>query len=194
MGYETYQKILNEAVMELKEDEFSELFDDSLSPAHGEKNYVQDSQLETDLEIGFPTTYVENISERISLYRELDSIQSEAALQDYKKRLIDRFGVLPESGEELLQVVRLRWLCMRLGIERIILKQGSMIIYFPQNNQSQYYQSEVFGKIISWCMSRWQRCKVRDVEGKRSAVIQDVRTINGAFTLLSKIELSNTNE
>ena len=194
LGYETYQKILNEAVMELKEDEFSELFDDSLSPAHGEKNYVQDSQLETDLEIGFPTTYVENISERISLYRELDSIQSEAALQDYKKRLIDRFGVLPESGEELLQVVRLRWLCMRLGIERIILKQGSMIIYFPQNNQSQYYQSEVFGKIISWCMSRWQRCKVRDVEGKRSAVIQDVRTINGAFTLLSKIELSNTNE
>ncbi len=194
LGYETYQKILNEAVMELKEDEFSELFDDNLNSSRGEKNYVQDSQLETDLEIGFPTTYVENISERISLYRELDSIQSEAALQDFKKRLIDRFGVVPEAGEELLQVVRLRWLCMRLGIERIILKQGTMIIYFPQNNQSSYYQSEVFGKIISWCMSRWQRCKVRDLEGKRSAVIQDVRTINGAFTLLSKIELSHTNE
>lgn len=188
LGYETYQKILNEAVMELKEDEFQDLFEEAATTRTGEKHYVQDSQLESDLEIGFPPEYVENISERISLYRELDGIQSEAELLEFKKRLIDRFGTLPEAGEELLQVVRLRWLCMRLGIEKIVLKQGNLIIFFPANNNSPYYQSETFGKVISWCMNRWQRCRVRDIDGRRSAVIQDVRTVNGAYTLLSKIE------
>lgn len=188
LGYETYQKILNEAVMELKEDEFQDLFEEATTTRSGEKHYVQDCQLESDLEIGFPPEYVENISERISLYRELDSIQTEEALLEFKKRLIDRFGILPQAGEELLQVVRLRWLCMRLGIEKIVLKQSNLIIYFPANNNSPYYQSETFGKVISWLMSRWQRCKVRDIDGRRSAVITDVKTVNGAFTLLSKIE------
>lgn len=190
LGYETYQKILNEAVMELKEDEFQDLFEEATTYSSGEKHYVQDSQLESDLEIGFPPHYVENISERISLYRELDGIQTEDALLEFKKRLIDRFGILPQAGEELLQVVRLRWLCMRLGIEKIVLKQGNLIIFFPANNNSPYYQSETFGKIISWCMDRWQRCRVRDVDGRRSAVINEVRTVNGAYTLLSKIEQS----
>lgn len=189
LGYETYQKILNEAVMELKEDEFQELFTDAVNgDQSASHHYVQDSQLESDLEIGFPSTYVENISERISLYRELDGIQNEEALLAFKKRMIDRFGTLPEAGEELLQVVRLRWLCMRLGIEKIVLKQERLSIYFPSNLQSPYYQSETFGKVIGWLMSRWQRCRVRDIDGRRSAVIENVKTVNGAFTLLSKIE------
>ena len=197
LGYETYQKILNEAVQELKENEFQDLFEDAIG---GEQiseavNYVNDTQLESDLEIGFPQNYVENISERISLYRELDSLQNERELDAFRLRLTDRFGVLPPAAEELLQVVRLRWLCMRLGIEKIVLKQERLIIYFPANNQSPYYQSDTFGKIISFICSRPQRCRLREIpihegseEKRRSAVIEQVRTINGAYNLLSKIE------
>lgn len=197
LGYETYQKILAEAVHELKEEEFQDLFEDAIGgeQASGSKYYVNDSQLESDLEIGFPQSYVENISERITLYRELDSIQNEDALVAFKKRLIDRFGVLPEAGEELLQVVRLRWLCMRLGIEKIILKQGRLTIYFPSNMQSPYYKSDTFGKVLQFVVTRPQRCRLRELpvregsdEKKRSAVIEQVKTVNGAFTLLSKIE------
>ncbi len=197
LGYETYQKILTEAVHELKEEEFQDLFEDAIGgeQTSGGKYYVNDTQLESDLEIGFPSTYIENISERISLYRELDSIQNEDALIAFKKRLIDRFGVLPEAGEELLQVVRLRWLCMRLGIEKIILKQERLTIYFPSNMQSPYYKSDTFGKVLQFIVTRPQRCKLRELpvregsnEKKRSAVIEQVKTVNGAFTLLSKIE------
>ena len=195
LGYETYQRILQEAVFELKEEEFQDLFEDADAAEKASQNYVNDSQLDSDLEIGFPPEYIENISERITLYRELDSIQSEDRLLDFKKRLIDRFGTLPEQGEELLQVVRLRWLAMRLGIEKIVLKQGRMALYFPTNNNSPFYQSEVFGRILRFVIARPQKCQFRETpvregspEKRRSVVIDQVRTVNGAFNLLSKIE------
>ena len=195
LGYETYQRILQEAVLELKEDEFKELFAEEEADENRQSTYVTDSQLDSDLEIGFPPEYIENISERITLYRELDSIQNEQALIVFKNKLIDRFGALPEQGEELLQVVRLRWLCMRLGIEKIVLKQGRMVLYFPTNTQSPYYQSEAFGKMLRFVMARPQKCQFRETpvrEGspdkKRSVIIDQVRTVNGAFNLLSKIE------
>ena len=198
LGYETYQRILQEAVLELKEEEFQDLFEEEEKDETRQTTYVTDSQLDSDLEIGFPPEYIENISERITLYRELDSIQNEQALILFKNKLIDRFGTLPEQGEELLQVVRLRWLCIRLGIEKIVLKQGRMTLYFPSNPHSPYYQSETFGKILRFVVARPQKCQFRETpvrEGstdkKRSVIIDQVRTVNGAFTLLTKIETDN---
>ncbi len=195
LGYETYQRILQEAVLELKEEEFQDLFEEEEADETRQTAYVTDSQLDSDLEIGFPQDYIENISERITLYRELDSIQNEQALLAFKEKLVDRFGQLPEQGEELLQVVRLRWLCIRLGIEKIVLKQERMVLYFPSNNHSPYYQSEAFGKILRFVVARPKKCQFRETpirEGlpdkRRSVIIDQVRTVNGAFNLLSKIE------
>ncbi len=195
LGYETYQRILNEAVQELKD----ELLPEENTPAMGgteeqKKNWVQDSQLESDLPLGFPPDYVENISERITLYRELDGLRNEDQLTEFKKRMLDRFGALPEQAEELLNVVRLRWICCRLGVEKVLLKSGRLVLYFVQH-EDRYYQSDAFGKILTYIVNRAQRCQLveeKDKKGKptgrRYAVIQQVQTVGGAINLLSKIE------
>ncbi len=189
LGYETYQRILNEAVMELREEEFADLFEDEGQGTQDKGQvWVNDSQLDTDLEIGFPEEYVENISERITLYRELDGLLNEDALLSFKKRLIDRFGGIPDAGEELLTVVRLRWLCIRLGIERIMLKQGKMTLFFPSNNNSPYYQSSTFTSILTYVVNNPKRCLLREQEnGKRSVVIISVPSVREAYEILSKI-------
>ena len=202
LGYETYQRILNEAVEELKEEEgFNPAFPqgEGDSPANGqwanEKTvWCQDAQLETDIPVCFPTDYIENISERITLYRELDSLRSENQLLNYRKRLIDRFGVLPEPAEELLEVVRLRWLCCRLGIEKILLKGERMTMYFVQNKEA-YWQSEPFGNLIQYAVTRPERSSLHEETdkkgyktGRRYMTVINVKTINGAMTLLHKIE------
>lgn len=190
LGYETYQRILNEAVLELKHDEFHTLFDneDNLTDmVRVQGNWVNDSLLDSDLEIGFPEDYIENISERITLYRELDSLQSETALTDFRKRLIDRFGTLPPEAEELLTVVRLRWKCMTLGIEKIVLKMGRMTLYFPANSASPYYQSDAFGRIINYIVNNPRRCQLRDQNGRRSAVIADVNSIRETFDIINQL-------
>lgn len=196
LGYETYQRILNEAVHELKEEEFGELFEEENATISlgrsGKQQWVTDCQLESDLEIGFPTDYIENISERITLYRELDNLQDETALLTFTKNLIDRFGVMPPQAEELLSVVRLRWQCMRMGIEKVVLKQERMIIYFPSNLNSPYYQSDIFGKILTFITNNYRRCQVRDLNGKRSAVISEVRSIREAFDVVQKFDGSLT--
>ena len=199
LGYETYQRILNEAVEELQEEA------ESLRRREGEeairresrvesgKQWCSDSQLETDLSIHFPPLYIENISERITLYRELDTLHSEQQLLDYRKKLIDRFGPLPEEADELLSVVKLRWLCCRLGIEKVFLKQEQLTIFFVQRKEA-YWQSEAFGKIIQFIIERPQRCTIQEEfdkkgnkTGRRYAVIKDVKTIGGAIHLLSKV-------
>ena len=200
LGYETYQRILNEAVEELREEEG--LGNDEMSATTSlndgmmgaQRLWCTDSQLETDLPICFPTDYIENISERITLYRELDSIRSEEQLLEFRKRLIDRFGVLPEPAEELLSVVQLRWLCCRLGIEKILLKGERMTMYLVQHKDA-YWQSEQFGRIIQYAATRPERCLLHEEKdkkgiptGRRMVTITNVKTINGAITLLSKIE------
>ena len=200
LGYETYQRILNEAVEELKEEmslgdaslqDGAERLQDAKTTGH---LWCNDSQLETDLPISFPTDYIENISERITLYRELDSLHSEEQLVDYKKRLIDRFGPLPEPAEELLSVVRLRWLCCRMGIEKILLKGERMTMYLVQHKDA-YWQSEQFGNMIQYAVTRPERCSLHEEKdkkgiptGRRYVTITNVKTIAGAITLLSKIE------
>ena len=206
LGYETYQRILNEAVEELKEEEGLNSGEAALNSSEGAFNsaggtfngaqrlWCQDSQLETDLPVCFPTDYIENISERITLYRELDSLRSEEQLLDFRKRLIDRFGALPEAAEELLDVVRLRWICCRLGIEKILLKGERMTMYLVQHKDA-YWQSKVFGNMIQYAATRPERCMLNEERdkkgvptGRRYITIMHVKTINGAMNLLSKIE------
>jgi len=194
LGYETYQRILNEAVIELKEE--MHLFDneemsDAQSPIAN--NWAADSQLESDLQLCFPQDYIENISERITLYKELDSLRNEDELTAFKKRLIDRFGPLPEQAEELTNVVRLRWLCCQMGIEKIYLKGERMNLYFITSNE-QYWQSEIFGKLLLYAAQRPERCRVvedRDKKGKptgkRYMTVMQVKTLAGALHLLHKI-------
>ena len=200
LGYETYQRILNEAVEELR-DELAlndENGDATLNDAAKLPNdahlWCADSQLETDLPVCFPNDYIENISERITLYRELDNLRSEEQLLEFRKRLIDRFGTLPEPANELLDVMRLRWLCCRLGVEKILLKGERMTMYLVQNRES-YWQSEQFGNIIQYAVTRPERCSLHEEKdkkgiptGRRYVTITNVKTINGAITLLSKIE------
>ena len=195
LGYETYQRILSEAVEELREEEgVTEMENGKWKMENDTRLWCQDSQLETDLPICFPTDYIENISERITLYRELDSIRSEEQLLEFRKRLIDRFGVLPEPAEELLSVVQLRWLCCRLGVEKILLKGERMTMYLVQHKDA-YWQSEQFGRIIQYAATRPERCLLHEEKdkkgiptGRRMVTITNVKTINGAITLLSKIE------
>ena len=200
LGYDTYQRILNEAVEEIREELSITSSPNShfaSSPnnlfASSPKLWCNDSQLESDLPLGFPSTYIENIAERITLYRELDSLSDEDALLAYKKRLIDRFGKLPEEAEQLLNVVRLRWLCCQMGIEKVVLKQERLTLFFTTKN-NKYWQSEVFGKIVEFILTRPQRCRLvedKDRQGKptgrRYATIQQVKTIGGALNVLGKI-------
>ena len=200
LGYETYQRILNEAVEELREEEG--LGNDEMSATMSlndgmmgaQRLWCQDAQLETDIPVCFPTEYIENISERITLYRELDSLHSEEQLLDFRKKLIDRFGILPEPAEELLEVVRLRWLCCRLGVEKILLKGERMTMYLVQHKEA-YWQSEMFGNIVQYAVTRPERCTLHEEKdkkglpiGRRMVTITNVRSIGGAITLLSKIE------
>ena len=199
LGYDTYQRILAEAVEEIREEmlasspDNSTLFSTTSNNTTLPKYWCNDCQLESDLTLGFPPTYIENIAERISLYRELDSLNDEDALLAYQKRLIDRFGKLPEEAEQLLNVVRLRWLCCKMGIEKVILKQERLSIYFTTKSDK-YWQSEMFGKVVEFILTRPQRCRlIEDKDrqgkptGKRYATIQQVKTISGALTLLNKI-------
>ena len=197
LGYETYQRILNEAIEELREEEG--LGSDENQMVNGKcpnekMTWCSDAQVETDIAVCFPTDYIENISERITLYRELDNLHSEDQLLDYRKRLIDRFGVLPQPAEELLDVVRLRWLCCRLGIEKILLKGEHMTMYLVQHKDA-FWQSQVFGNMIQYAATRAERCSLHEERdkkgiktGRRYITITNVKTINGAITLLSKIE------
>ena len=199
LGYDTYQRILNEAMEEIREEmiasspDNSALFCSTLHYSTQSKWWCNDCQLESDLSLGFPSTYIENIAERITLYRELDNLGDEDALLAYQKRLIDRFGRLPEEAEQLLNVVRLRWLCCKMGIEKVVLKQERLTLFFTTKN-NKYWQSEIFSKVVEFVLTRPQRCRlVEDKDrqgkptGKRYATIQQVKTISGALTVLSKI-------
>ena len=195
LGYDTYQRILNEAVEEIREEMSLKLSHENLfaTSTTSHKLWCNDSQLESDLSLGFPSTYIENIAERITLYRELDSLSDEDALLAYQKRLIDRFGKLPEEAEQLLNVVRLRWICCQMGIEKVVLKQERLTLFFTTKN-NKYWQSEMFSKVVEFVLTRPQRCRLvedKDRQGKptgrRYATIQQVKTIGGALNVLGKI-------
>ena len=189
LGYETYQKILSQAVTELRNDEFAELYDATAgnAPAFSGEDFVEDCAIESDLEMYFPETYVPGSSERMLLYRELDSIVEDRDLDVYRQRLVDRFGPVPKEGEELMQVVLLRRLGKRLGCEKIILKQGIMNMQFVSNNDSPYYRSATFGQIINYVTMNVRRCELRETRGKRLMHVKEVASVTDAVAILKAI-------
>ena len=190
LGYETYQKILAEAVTELKNDEFSELYADEVKAGDevlSGEGFVDECTVESDLELLFPNEYIPSSSERMLLYRELDKLELDKDVEDFKARLIDRFGAIPPEGEELIRIVPLRRIAKRLGIEKIFLKSGRMTLFFVSNPDSPYYQSEAFGKMIGY-MSRYPRqCNLREQNGKRSMIIKDIKDVQSAVRELQEI-------
>ena len=194
LGYETYQKILSQAVTELRNEEFSDLYAEDIKVGNtvtGE-GFVDDCAVESDMEMYFPDLYVPGSSERMLLYRELDNIENDEDLAAYRKRLEDRFGPVPHEGEELMQVVPLRRIGRRLGCEKIILKGGRMQMQFVSISDSPFYQSDQFGKVLTYIMNNGRRCKLRDVAGKRSVVIERVNTVGEAVFTLREIEKTGT--
>ena len=190
LGYETYQKILSQAVTELKNDEFQDMYQDEI--AQGEQitgdDFVDDCSIDSDLEMYFPDTYVPGSSERMLLYRELDNIENDDDLTAYRKRLEDRFGPVPHEGEELMQVVALRRVGKRLGCEKIILRQGRMQMQFVSNPKSAFYQSKAFGKVINYATSNVRRCNLREKNGKRRMVVSNVTSVDEAVKILREID------
>ncbi len=189
LGYETYQKILSEAVQELKNDEFADLYAEELQgdgSISGEQ-FVAECQVESDLELLLPADYVTGSSERMLLYRELDGLMLDKDVEAFRSRLEDRFGAIPHETEELLRIVPLRRLAARLGAEKAFLKAGRMTLFFVSNPDSPYYQSQAFGRMIDYMMLYTRRCDLREQNGKRSMVIKDVTNVETAVSVLREI-------
>ena len=190
LGYETYQKILSEAVHELKTDEFADLYAEELKAEGGVisgEQFVDECQVESDLELLLPATYVTGSSERMLLYRELDSLTLDKDVEDFRTRLIDRFGPIPSETEELLRIVPLRRLAARLGAEKVFLKGGRMSLFFVSNPDSPYYQSQAFGKVIAYMMKYTRRCDLREQNTRRSMLVKDVKNVETAVSVLQEI-------
>lgn len=189
LGYETYQKILNQAVTELKNDEFQDIYAEQMAQGNdisGEE-FVEDCAIESDLEMYFPDNYVPRSSERMLLYRELDNINDDNDLEAYHQRLIDRFGEIPHEGLELMQVVPLRRLGKRLGCEKISLKQGKMNMQFVANPESAYYQSRTFSAVINYVGNHPRRCDFKQVGTRRLLTISEIPTVEAAVSVLREM-------
>lgn len=190
LGYETYQKILSQAVTELRNDEFQDLYAEEM--AEGKEitgdDFVDDCAIESDLEMYFPDTYVPGSSERMLLYRELDNIERDEELDAYRKRLEDRFGPVPRQGEELMQVVALRRIGRRLGCEKIMLKQSTLQLQFVSNPDSAYYKSRAFGRCLDYIGRNARRCTLKEKYGKRFMVVSGVKSVGEGVFVLREIE------
>jgi transcription-repair coupling factor (superfamily II helicase) len=194
LGYETYQKILSEAVKELRNEEFADLYAEETQRKGLELSgdvFVDDCSFESDLEIYLSETYVPGSSERMLLYRELDGLSKEEDLEAFRKRLEDRFGPIPQEAEALIQVVTLRHLGKYLGIEKILLKSGHMTLFFISNEDSPYYQSAVFARCIDYAVNNARRCKIAENKGHRKFVISDVDSVSEAVLILQQITERN---
>ena len=186
LGYETYQKILNEAVLELKNEEFSDLYKDKNAVDSGE-NYVNDTNVESDLELLFPASYIPNDSERILLYKELDGMEEESDIEQFRLKLQDRFGKIPQRGEELIRIVRLRRLAKKLGVEKISLKVGKMTIFLVSQTDSAYYQSEAFDKLLQYALKNHKRTQLKESHHRRSLIVAGIDSVEKAVGVLEEI-------
>jgi transcription-repair coupling factor (superfamily II helicase) len=190
IGFETYHRILNEAILELKQTDYKELFKDEkedTSRAFLNLKFGNDCQIDTDLQLLFPDRYIQSVSERMLLYRELDNIETEEALIQYEAGLTDRFGKLPDESLELIEVVRLRRIAIELGIEKIILKHQKMVCQFISDPQSVYYQSPVFSRILKFVQTNQQICRMKEANHKLSLTFEKVKSIKKAKLILQEI-------
>ncbi len=189
IGFETYQKIMNEAIDELKENEFKELYSDGNKDI--EKTYVKDLQLDTDFELLFPDEYINNITERLKLYNELSVIKDENGLLEFENKLIDRFGPLPKQAISLLNSIKIKWVATQLGIEKLVMKQGKMICYFVSDQQSSYYQSVRFSQVLQFVQTQSKLCTMKEKQtpnGLRLLLtFENVKSINKALELIQMI-------
>ena len=184
LGFDTYHKILDDAIQELKETDFKDLFYQELEEKA--KFIVQDCIIETDLEILIPDDYVNNISERLQLYSRLDNIKDEKQLEEFTAEIRDRFGPFPVSVKELISTVRLRWLGEMLGFEKLTLKNEMLRAYFITNNEN-YFSSEIFGKILSYVQKHPRQFKMKDTAGKAMLVMDSIKAVDAAIELLSRL-------
>jgi transcription-repair coupling factor (superfamily II helicase) len=186
IGFETYQKIMNEAIEELKENEFKDLYDDGIEDEN--KEYVKDLQIDTEFELLFPDEYINNISERLNLYNELGNIKDEAGLLAYETKLIDRFGALPKEAKALLNSIRIKWIATQMGIEKIIMKQGKLIGYFVSDQQSDYYNSKSFRHMLTFVQQHANICKMKEKETKNGLrlllTFENVKSISRALEFM----------
>lgn len=192
IGYDAYHRILNEAIQELKQTEYKNLFEEEGEEANQaflNQKFISDCQVDTDMELLFPETYIHSISERMLLYRELDNIDTEENLQAFEAALLDRFGKLPEPSQELLEVVRLRWIAINLGIERIVLKGQKMICYFVSDQQSPFYDSPVFASIVSYVKQHLHSCKMKENGNKLSLTFNKVSNMAKAKAMIEGIRI-----
>ncbi len=190
LGYETYQKILSEAVLELKNEEFADLYKDENDIDSG-SSYVNETVIESDLELLFPARYIPNDSERIIIYRELDSLESEQEIAKFTSKLEDRFGKLPPQGEELIRVVRLKRMAKALGMEKLILKTGKMRIMLVTNPDSSYYQSEAFDKLLQYVQRHYKKCQLKEEKNRRSITVLGIDNIEKACKVIEEIETTS---
>ena len=186
LGYEAYQRILEEAVLELKEEEFANLFEHDPND-DSNRTFVRETQIESDLELLFPSTYIPNDSERIGLYRELDKIETDDQLKPFIAQLKDRFGKIPPQGEELIRVVELKRRAKRLGIEKLFLKNGTLSIHTVSNENSPYYQSKSFDRLLSFVGSHPQECQLKEGKGKVVITVRNIKSVASAIDLLKSI-------
>ena len=192
IGYETYNRILDEALQELKEEEFKDLFKDETKAKEKEaieKNiqYVTDCNIDTDLEVHLPNSYVSNISERVRLYRKLDNTENKEQLDKFREELVDRFGALPEAAEKLFDIVELRWIAIKAGFEKIVYKKKKMIIHFPSNEESPYYQSYIFQNVLNFVQKYPTKFQMKEMPGKLTLSISGIKTIKEIQTLVEQM-------
>jgi transcription-repair coupling factor (superfamily II helicase) len=188
IGFEMYQKILNEAIEELRESEFKELFEERNTDSM--LHFVKDCILETDLEIRIPDDYVNNVSERLSLYQEMDNLKNEEELVQFSAQLVDRFGPLPRQVKELIQSFQLRWLAQELGIEKLVLKSNKMVAYFIANPQSKFYETPIFTSIISTIQQHPTYFKLSEQNDKLRVISENVLHLKEAFSRLKLMDVT----
>jgi len=209
LGYETYQKVLKEAIQELKEQEFADVFEDNQNETEddsskktenkkkiaNERQYVEECTFDCDFDLYFPEMYVPSSGERMALYRELNNLTTKQQLEDYRKRIIDRFGKIPKEGEQLIQVMPLKWAACKMGITKIVMKQGIMILHLVTDINSPYYMSDMFNNIISYISYHPRRFNLRD-KGYCVITVKNVQTVGEALNVLeemSKVDNLNNN-
>jgi transcription-repair coupling factor (superfamily II helicase) len=192
VGFETYQRILNEAMIELRDTEFREssMSEEKVqvhNKSEQQREYITDFQIDTDLEIMFPDEYISNISERIRLYKELNEINSEEALCSFEKRLLDRFGEIPQPAQALLDIVRIKWIAVKIGIEKILLKNDLLIAYFISDPNSKFYRSALFVSIMNYVNRKPRQMNMKQKSSRLSLTVNEVRSVKTAIRVLNEI-------
>ncbi len=189
IGFETYQKILAEAIEELKEKEFKNLYEETEGP---KKNFVKEMTIDTDFELLFPDDYVNNITERLNLYTKLNELKTETELQKFEKELLDRFGEMPKEAEDLLNSVRIKWIAISMGLERLVMKQKKMVGYFVADQQSAFYQSAAFTKVLQYVQTHPQKVTMKEKQTRNGLrlllTFEGISSVDKALSALEKFE------